>query len=81
MQLRQQLSECVGITEEGMNGIIKAISALLIIGNVGFQQKQSGIVLTSRKFHTFPEGLEICEYLLDFDSGKWTELQNVSRKL
>ena len=64
-----------------MNGIIKAISALLIIGNIGFQQQNTHIVLTSRRFHTFPEGLEICEDLLDIDSGKWTEIQEVSNKL
>jgi myosin heavy subunit len=77
-KLRLNLRESVGVTVEGMNGIIRAISAALIIGNIGFQQQQSKVALISRRFHTFPEGLEICEDLLDLENGKWSELQDVS---
>ena len=63
-----------------MKGIIKAISALLIVGNIGFQQQSSSIILTSRKFHSFPEGLEICEDLLDLEPGRWVELQDVYKQ-
>jgi myosin heavy subunit len=70
----------VGITDEGMNGIIKVISALLIVGNMGFMEDKSGIKVVSRKFHEFPDALQIiCEDLLDLGDSKWVELQNVSK--
>ena len=64
-----------------MNGIIKAISALLIIGNLGFQQQGADISLSSRRFHTFPEALEICEDLLDLEPEKWMELRDVYEQM
>ena len=76
-ELRNNLRDFVGITDRGMDAIIKSISVLLILGNSGFQQVQAGIKVTSRKFHTFPDGLEICEDLLDLEPGMWKTLQTV----
>lgn len=70
--LRKSLRDQVGITELAMDGIIKALSTILLLGNVGFKQENGKIECISRKFHSFPEGFEICEDLMEIDSGEWS---------